>query len=71
MQTAQAKIKISGMTCDHCVKTVEKGIRALQGVNRVKVDLATQSAEVAYAPDKVTPDQIKKAITDAGYQVMT
>jgi copper chaperone len=71
MQNAQSKIKISGMTCDHCVKTVEKGIKSLPGVDRVKVDLDTQTADVAYSPDTVTLDQIKKAITQAGYQVVT
>lgn len=70
MKATEVTLKISGMTCDHCVKTVEKGIKSLKGVSRVHVDLALQKAEVAYSPEAVTLDQIKKAVTEAGYQVV-
>lgn len=69
MKTTQATLIISGMTCDHCVKTVQGTVQALKGVSQVKVDLASQKADVVYSPDLVTLDQIKKAIVDAGYQV--
>ncbi len=71
MMATEVILKISGMTCDHCVKTIEKSIKALKGVSRVNVDLATQRAEVAYSPEAVSLDQIKKAIIEAGYQVVT
>ncbi len=71
MEATEVTLKISGMTCDHCVKTIEKSIQALKGVSRVHVDLATQKAEVAYSPDSLTLDQIKKTITEAGYQVIS
>jgi copper chaperone len=70
MKSTEATLKISGMTCDHCVKTVEKSLQALKGVSRVHVDLAAQKVEVAYSPEAVTLDQIKKAITEAGYPVI-
>jgi copper ion binding protein len=70
MKVTEVTLKISGMTCDHCVKTVEKSIKALKGVDRAYVDLASQKAQVAYSPDSLTLDQIKKAITEAGYQVI-
>jgi len=71
MKSTEVTLRISGMTCDHCVKTVEKSIKALQGVSRIHVALAAQKAEIAYSPETVTLDQIKKAITEAGYQIVT
>jgi copper ion binding protein len=71
VKAAEVTLKISGMTCDHCVKTVEKGIKALKGVSQVHVDLASQKAEVSYSPEAVTLDQIKKAVAEAGYSVTT
>jgi Cu+-exporting ATPase len=70
MKSVEITLKISGMTCDHCAKTVEKSIKALKGISQVHVDLATQNAEVSYSSESVSLDQIKRAITEAGYQVV-
>ena len=70
MASAEVTLKISGMTCDHCVKTLEKSIKVLKGVSRVHVDLSSQKAQVVYSSDAGNLDQIKKAVTDAGYQVV-
>lgn len=39
-------LKITGMTCGHCVKHVETALRALPGVTAVAVDLETGEATV-------------------------
>ena len=63
------KINVSGMSCQHCVNHVTKAIEGLSGVKNVKVDLA--SGEVTFdQPDTVTPDDIAKAVEEAGYEVM-
>lgn len=62
------KIKVKGMSCGHCVKRVTRALESLPGLKNVKVDL--QSGEAAFEkPDKVSMDEIVKAIQEAGYQV--
>lgn len=70
MRTEEADLLLTGMTCDHCVQTVEKGVQALVGVEQVCVDLATQKVQVRYAPSSVTLDEIRRVITHAGYKVL-
>lgn len=65
-----AVIKIGGMTCAMCVKTVENAIRELPGVLDVSVNLATESARVSYNPALVTIEDIKGAVEGVGYEFL-
>jgi len=62
-------LNVKGMTCGHCVKSVEGSVSALDGVNQVKVDLGAGQVNVEFNKDKVTLDKIKEAIDDQGYEV--
>jgi cation transport ATPase len=57
---------ITGMTCAACSAHVDKAVRKLDGVKEVNVNLLTNSMVVTYE-DKVTPEIIEKAVSDAGY----
>ncbi|MGX7195790.1 heavy metal translocating P-type ATPase [Enterococcus olivae] len=59
---------IEGMTCASCAQTVEKAVQKVAGVETANVNLATEKLSVTYQ-EKVTEDQIKKAVSDAGYSV--
>jgi copper chaperone CopZ len=61
------KIKITGMSCGHCVKFVEKEISKLH-VKKFKV--ALNSLDVKYDESKVTHEEIVSAIEEAGYEVV-
>jgi copper chaperone CopZ len=61
------KINISGMSCGHCVKFVEKEISKLR-IKKIKVDI--NSLEVEYDETKVSHDDIVKSIEEAGYEVI-
>ncbi len=61
-------IKIKGMMCMHCVAHVEKALSAVEGVTEVKVSLENGSAAVI---GTASEDTLKKAITDAGYEVVS
>jgi P-type Cu+ transporter len=66
--TMQKVISIKGMTCEHCQARVEKALNAVPGV-KAKVDLKKKNATVELKAD--VDDQIlKKAVTDAGYEVL-
>jgi copper chaperone len=60
-------IGISGMTCEHCRQTVEKSLRSLSGVDKVKVSLEAGRVEVTYDPDRVALSRIRAAVVEAGY----
>jgi copper chaperone len=61
------KIKIDGMFCGHCVMAVRKELSRLP--LKIK-DVSIGSAEVEYDETKVTSDEIKKAVNNAGYSVV-
>ena len=60
-------IKVSGMTCSYCVKSVEKAMNKEAGVSSVTLDLSTGLATVTYDKDKTTPEKIAENITKATY----
>lgn len=61
-------IGIEGMSCMHCVGKVNKGLKEMDGVFTVEVDLEGKKAVVRHDPDKVEAEAIKKKIADLGYQ---
>ncbi|XP_041356839.1 LOW QUALITY PROTEIN: copper-transporting ATPase 1-like [Gigantopelta aegis] len=61
-------IKIQGMTCQSCVKTIENKISDHHGVKRIKVSLADQKAEVTFYPDKVSSITLRDAINNMGFE---
>jgi copper chaperone len=63
------KIKIQGMSCQHCVMSVTKALGALPGIKSLKVDLVNGEATFEN-PQKVARASIRKAVEDAGYRVM-
>ncbi|ANU26435.1 copper chaperone CopZ [Planococcus versutus] len=67
----QINLQVSGMSCQHCVKSVEDSIMALPGIEKVKVSLENNSVDVAYDSSAVEVGQIAEAIEDQGYDVAT
>jgi len=49
---------------------VENAIKELDGVSEVKVSLEEGKADITYDPSKVTLDDIKAAVDEAGYEVV-
>ncbi len=58
---------VQGMTCAHCQVAVTKALKGVPGVASVEVDLQGRQAKVGYDADKVTVEQLAKAVEDAGY----
>ncbi len=60
--------KVTGMTCEHCVRAVTVEIQDLDGVNRVTVELVP-GGESAVTVDSIAPltsQQLKTALYEAG-----
>lgn len=63
----QTVLKVSGMKCDGCAKTVEDAVRACAGVSSVKAQFKEGIVEIAYEEGVASVEAIKKAIADKGY----
>lgn len=63
-------LKVEGMSCGHCVKTISKATVALPGVKSVAVDLKAKTVIVEYDPDKSPLEKIKLEIEEQGYEVV-
>ncbi len=62
-------MKIEGMMCPHCQAAVTKALNALDGV-KAEVNLEEKTASIQ-AENTVSDDMLKKAVEDAGYEVVS
>jgi copper chaperone CopZ len=60
-------IKVGGMSCQGCVKSVTGVLSALPGVDSAEVSLERGEATVRYDPAQVDMARMKGAIEDAGF----
>ncbi|GAB3479048.1 heavy-metal-associated domain-containing protein [Amycolatopsis cihanbeyliensis] len=67
---AETTYTVTGMTCQHCVKSVTEEVGGVQGVTAVSVDLPTGAVTVTSEGD---PDlaEVRAAVEEAGYQLAT
>jgi copper chaperone CopZ len=59
-------LKVSAMTCGHCVAAVTRAVKALPSVERVVVDLDRGEVTVEGHPDERA---VREAIVEEGYEV--
>ena len=60
-------MSVSNMSCTSCAGRVDKALWQLPGVLAVDVNLATETAQVTYAPDQASRADFLGASTAAGY----
>jgi copper chaperone len=58
------ELKITGMSCQHCVGAVTRALQSVPGVTAVQVDLAGAFARVE---GEAETDALVRAVVDAGY----
>lgn len=61
-------LKIGGMSCGGCERSVANVLSAVPGVRKAQVSLERGEARVVFDPAKTGTTRIKRAILDAGYQ---
>ncbi|XP_011794363.1 PREDICTED: copper-transporting ATPase 2 isoform X6 [Colobus angolensis palliatus] len=61
-------IAIAGMTCASCVHTIEGMISQLEGVQQISVSLAEGTGTVLYNPSVISPEELRAAIEDMGFE---
>ncbi|MCF8381053.1 MAG: permease [Bacteroidales bacterium] len=62
------KIKVEGMTCNHCKMNVENGIKGVSGVSGINIDLI--SGNVIIEGENVDLQAVKQAVDGLGYKVV-
>ena len=60
------RLKVSGMTCEHCVSAVTRAVRTVPGIVDITVSLDRGEVAVAGDPD---PNAVRAAIAEEGYEV--
>lgn len=58
------------MSCASCAISAESIVKGLNGVNNASVNFATATLSVEYQPDVITPEQIRTAVQDGGYDLL-
>ncbi|MEO5738264.1 MAG: cation transporter, partial [Variovorax sp.] len=66
--TTTLDISVGGMTCASCVSRVEHALQSVPGVQAATVNLATESARIAYAADEGMDARLRRAVRVAGYE---
>jgi len=65
MSTEKITLKIEGMTCGHCEKSVDRIIKEIDGVSECTVSVKNSSAEVTFDNSKTSKQLIIKAVNDS------
>ncbi|MHB1515344.1 MAG: CopZ family metallochaperone [Acidiferrobacteraceae bacterium] len=61
---SETKLRITGMTCDHCVTAVTKALRSIPGVQSAEVSLERKQGVVQGA---VPAARLVQAVKEQGY----
>lgn len=59
------KIKVSGMSCQHCVGAVTKALEEVEGLTEVLVDL--DAGEASFINAGIEREKIQAAINQIGF----
>jgi copper chaperone CopZ len=68
--TERLELTIGGMTCANCERHVADALRSVPGTLSANVTLATGQATVEAIPGTVSIAGLKRAVEDAGYEVL-
>ncbi len=63
-----ATYRVTGMTCDHCVRAVTEEVSKLTGVSNVAVDLPSGTVTIS-SDSPLDEASVKAAINEAGYEL--
>lgn len=64
--TEQVQFKTSAV-CDMCKARLEKALAYEKGVQAATLDVSSKVLTVSYRPDKTTPDALRAAVQQTGY----
>jgi len=62
-------LKVTGMSCNHCVNAVNNALSGISGVADVAVSLQDGAVSFNYDPALAPIEAIKAAITEEGFEI--
>lgn len=65
----QLQIKVSGMTCGGCERSVQNALTSHEGVKSAKADRNAGVVAIEFDPAVIQQAALEKAITEAGFKV--
>jgi copper chaperone len=63
-------LKVKGMTCQGCARSVTRVLQGVKGVASAEVSLENAEAKVAFDPAQVSLAQLEAAVEEAGYEAL-
>ena len=63
-------INVSGMSCQHCVQSIERGLKKHEGVLDVDVILQAKTVKVTYDEQLINNVNLENWIEEIGYKVI-
>ena len=67
MAKSKVELRVEGMTCDSCVRSVEKKLSKVAGVELARVNLDAGKATVEYDDSQAQIDQLIGAVEQIGF----
>jgi len=64
---AKLEMQVRGMTCEGCVRSIEKKLSGVSGVQYAHVNLGAGSASVEYDDASTDPNALMAAIEQIGF----
>jgi copper ion binding protein len=62
-------IPVQGMSCQHCVRSIERGLSKVPGILSVKVDLLRKVAAISFDDRAITEREVKAKLRELGFEV--
>jgi copper chaperone len=63
------ELKVEGMTCGGCVKSIQNALNARDGVASATADLDAKQVAIEFDPAVIQQADLVEAIEDAGFDV--
>lgn len=63
------RLSVTNMTCNGCVESVTRALRAIDGVESADVSLASAAATVEFDEQRTSLAELSRAVQRAGYDV--
>jgi copper chaperone len=65
----KVEMKVEGMTCGGCVKSIQNALNGRNGVDNAVADLEAGTVAIEFDGNLIQQSALKQAIIDAGFDV--
>ncbi|MFP4177017.1 MAG: heavy metal translocating P-type ATPase, partial [Candidatus Brocadiia bacterium] len=68
-ESGTCTLSLTGMSCESCARSITQSLNKVEGVSDANVNFATEEATVQYDGERVSREDLVRAVEDAGYGV--